>query len=327
MPRTLDHPDKENHAKQNLIDTSILVAASVAILGLAAWSIAGMGGLAVAAFVLSAALLLDPEVPAPFVMRLYGAELQPVNESQISSLVDVLAWRAGLGTRPAFYVIPSLTLNAFSTGTTSAPAIAITEGLLRRLSLRETAAVIAHEMSHIKNGDLEVYKFADALARLSQLVAYLAVVVALFNIVLGLSGDEPFAWPLVALLYCAPLASNFLQERMSRARDYDADREAVALTGDASSFISALRRLDSYGAATRGTILEDLLPPVPGRRIADPSLLRSPPPTADRIAQIESLNPTSEFEPLVITEQPRVSLVGYGPGDMRPRIHWTGLWY
>ncbi len=327
MPRTLDLPVKKSHDRQNLIDSSILIAALVASLCLAAWSLAGTSGLAGAAFILSALLFFNLEIPARLTMHVYGAELQPANDSQISSLVDVLAWRAGLEVRPDFYVIPSLTLNAFSAGTQSAPAIAITEGLLRRLSLRETAAFIAHEMSHIRNGDLTVFKFADALSRLAQLIAYLAVVVTIINLVRGVGGDELVTWPLVVLMFAAPLFTNFLQDRMSRAREYDADREAVALTGDALSFVSALRRMQSFDTTTHGRIIDDLLPPVPGRRIPHPSLLRSAPPVEDRIAHLNEQDPSFEFEPLVISEQPRVSLVGYGPGDMRPRIHWTGVWY
>jgi heat shock protein HtpX len=36
---------------------------------------------------------------------------------------------------------------------------------------------------------------------------------------------------------------------------------------------------------------------------------------------------TPDHEPLVIVEQPMMTLVGYGPGDMRPRYRWPGLWF
>jgi heat shock protein HtpX len=101
----------------------------------------------------------------------------------------------------------------------------------------------------------------------------------------------------------------------------------VALTGDPKALASALRRLETY----TGHFWEDLMFPVPARRVPLPSLLRSHPDTEERIRRLEPLDATPSapprHDPLVIVEQPMFSLVGYGPGDMRPRYRWPGLWF
>jgi heat shock protein HtpX len=254
---------------------------------------------------------------------LYGSELQAPDASQISSLVDVLAYRAGLAERPDLYVIPSLTLSAFSAAPAGRPAIAITEGLLRRLTLRETAGILAHEMAHIRNNDVAVFKYADWLARLTPLMAWVGVALAVINIAVMSEGFEAAPWGVVALLFCAPALANWLQLSLSHAREDEADAQAAAMTGDPMALASALNRMDN----TTGSLRDDFRLPVAGRLVPYPSLLRAHAPDKTRIARLLARAPRAGFEPLVIHEQPSVSLVGYGPGDMRPRMRWTGLWY
>ena len=83
--------------------------------------------------------------------------------------------RAELKAKPTLYVIPSLTLNAFATGSPGHAAIGITEGLVRKLSMKEVAAVLAHEISHIRNNDLTVMAIADIASRIVQGMSYAAV--------------------------------------------------------------------------------------------------------------------------------------------------------
>ncbi len=307
----------------NHIHSAVLIAALGGGLCLTAWSLAGLAGLAIVMLGLAAFLIVDPRVPGFSIIDLYGSELQPPDSSQISSLVDVLAYRAGLTERPDLYVIPSLTLSAFSAAPAGKPAIAVTEGLLRRLTLRETAGILAHEMAHIRNNDVAVFKYADWLARLTPLMAWIGVLLAGINLALATEGFEAAPWGIVALLFFAPALANWLQLTLSRAREDEADAQAAAMTGDSMALASALNRMDS----TTGTLWDDFRPPNFGRRVPLPSLLRAHAPDKARIARLLARAPRPEFEPLVIHEQPSVSLVGYGPGDMRPRLRWNGLWY
>ena len=319
----------------NGIQCAVLIAALAGGLCLAAWSIAGLAGIAVGLLCAAAILIFDPKVPGLSLLDLYGAEKHTAETSQVASLVDVLAYRAGLSERPDLYLVPSLTLSAFSTTAGDRPAIAITEGLLRRLTLRETAGVIAHEMAHIRNRDLKVFRFADWLARLTPVMALAGLGLAIANVI-AVPLDEQFApWGAVVFLIAAPALSSLLQLNLSHAREDKADAEAAQLTGDPMALASALQRMEGR----TGTLWDDFRLPVASRRVPYPSLLRAHAPDKARIARLVALGagpagraglgPDSgqAFEPLVIVEQPMVSLVGYGPGDMRPRTRWSGLWF
>lgn len=327
MPPFLDASAPGGSSRPNLWHAALLLLGFVVLIAIPTVLLWGAAGLLAAAVLLALVWPLAVRMPPEAVMRLYQGTRLPPDQGQISSLVDVLAHRAELPQRPDLYVIPSATLNAFAAGSRTHSAIAVTEGLLRRLSLAETAGVLAHEMAHIRNNDLMVMGLADVMTRVLQLMSYAALGLAVYNVLALVLGEDTISWWAVLFLYLAPALSNFLQLGLSRAREFGADRTAAALTGDAKALASALRRLETY----TGHFWEDLMFPVPARRVPHPSLLRSHPETEDRIRRLEALDVTRDeplrHAPLVIVEQPMMSLVGYGPGDMRPRYRWPGLWF
>lgn len=315
---------QRDHRRGNLAQSLALLTGIGVVLVLATALAWGVTGALVSAAVLAGVFLLAPRLPPEAVMRLYrGTHVPAGGASQLSSLVDVLAYRAGLAQRPKLYVIPSMTLNAFATGSPRNSAVAVTEGLLRRLTLREISGVLAHEIAHIRNNDLEVMGIADVMTRFLQLLSYVALALAIFNLIAMLSGELVVSWWTVALLYLAPTVSSLLQLRLSRTREFDADREAVGLTADPMGLASALKQLDSH----TGHFWEDLMFPVPARRTPQPSLLRTHPTNEERISRLLALRGEPQNMPIDIVEQPMVSMVGLGPIEMRPRYRWPGLWY
>jgi heat shock protein HtpX len=327
MMPLLDASVLGGQARPNLWHAALLLGGFVVLVTIPTVLLWGAAGAVAAAALLAVVCPLAVRMPPEAVMRLYQATRVAPDDSQLSSLVDVLAYRAGLRARPDLYVIPSLTLNAFAAGSRAHSAIGVTEGLLRRLSLPETAGVLAHEMAHIRNNDLLVMGVADVITRVFQLMSYVALGLAVFNVVAIALGEDTISWWAVLFLYLAPALSNLLQLGLSRSREFEADADAVALTGDAAALASALRSLETY----TGHFWEDLMFPVPARRVPHPSVLRSHPETEERIRRLAILHrePAAPplHEPLVIIEQPMMSLVGYGPGDMRPRYRWPGLWF
>lgn len=312
------------HRRRNQAQSLVLVGGMGAILAVATVLAWGALGVVVATVVASVLVLAAPRVPPETVMRLYRA--RPVDShtgEQLTQLARELATRAGLPSQPRLYIVPSMSLNAFAVGTPDKAAIALTEGLLRRLTLREIAGVLGHEIGHIRANDLEIMGIADLLTRFAQLLSYVAVALALVNVMAGLAGEETIPWLTVALLYLAPAATSLLQLGLSRAREFEADLEAARLTGDPLGLASALRRLD----CDCGTILDELSLPVPCRRVSQPSVLRSHPAAEDRVARLLALDTTAVNPPLAIEERPFVSLAGYGPILMRPRYRWPGVWY
>lgn len=313
------------HRRRNQIHSALLVTGMSLIVMISAsliWSWAGAIAAGVFVVVLS---LISPRVPPEAVMRVYnGVPVDNRHGAQLHHLIEVLADRAELPRHPRLYVIPSTTLNAFATGSPTHAAIGITEGLLRRLDLRQVAGVIAHEMSHIRNNDLSVMATADALTRFTQVLAYLGVLLALLNIPAAFLGFETFSWIAALLLYLAPTLTSLLQMALSRTREYDADLEAAGLTGDPAGLASALAALERY----QGRFWEDLMLPVPSRRIPQPSVLRTHPDTASRIARLRELeNRPRLARPIAFGDEPMFTLVGHGPAGMMPRQRLFGFWY
>ena len=321
--RNLRLPALEPHAAANLVQAGLLLAAFAALFLAAAWPLIGAWSLLLAVAAVAGIVGLALRLPPQMVMRLYGARPQSsATMKQVELLADNLARRAGLNRPPRLFVVPSMMLSAFSLGTPDSSAIAVTEGLLRRLTMREIAGVFAREVSHIARGDLTALAVADLVTRAAQLLYYAGLALAALNLYHLLTGDELVSWWSVALLVLAPALLNLLQFSLSRAREFDADRAGALLTGDPLGLASAISRLET----STGTVAEDLIPPVPARRVPQPSMLRCPPPLERRVARLHALE-APPMPPLDIAEGPRISLVGVGPIGMRPRYRWPGVWF
>lgn len=310
------------HKLKNKFHTIALIVGIGFIMTFCAWLIAGLIGVAVALCLVGLFSYFIPVLSGATLMKIYKAkEVDSKHGRQLMRLVELLSDRAELVSTPKLYVIPSATLNAFATGTPENPVIAITEGLLRKLKLKELRGVLAHEMSHIRNNDLRIMGIADIMSRITQLMSYIGLFLILLNIPLLFLEQEAVPWSAALMLYATPIFSSLLQLALSRAREYDADLEAVHLTGDAQGLIDALQKLEHY----QGKYWEDIL--LPGRRIPQPSLLRSHPPTDDRIARLRDLRP--QMPELAVVEEPMITMIGYGPATLYPRFHWPwpGIWY
>jgi heat shock protein HtpX len=313
------------HRMRNTLHSFVLVGGLGLLVGFCTWLIWGAMGVAATLAGLGLVFAFAPRLPPEAILRFYRARrIDPRHDSQVLHIVDVLADRAELPTAPRVYVIPSMTLNAFAAGTPEKAVIAITEGLRRRLNLSELAAVIAHEVSHIRNNDLAIMGIADVLTRCMQWLAYLAVILAVLNLPAFLLGDAEVPLIGLVLLYLAPTAGSMVQLALSRTREYDADLEAASLTGDPRGLISALQKLDRY----QGRFWEDLRLPVPGRRIPQPSVLRSHPRTEERIKRLEALIDHPLLPQIDLGPGPTAPPASaHGPVAMRPRYRWTGVWF
>ncbi len=311
------------HRRRNTLHCVLLVAAIGLLTVLSSVLIWSWFGIIVAITAIGFAVGMMPRITPDAVMRLYRAErIDARRGSQLGHLVEVLADRAELPAHPRLYVIPSAMLNAFAAGTADRAVIGVTEGLLRRLSLRELAGVLAHEMSHIRNNDLFVMGLADAMTRFTQVLAYMGLILAVLNVPAMLMGQATYSWVAIAILYLAPTVSSLLQLTLSRSREYDADREAASITGDPMGLASALHTLERH----QGHFWEDLMLP-PARRIPQPSVLRTHPDTEDRIKRLVDMSSPGLPHRLVLVEEPMITMAGLGPAAMTPRWRFPGVWY
>lgn len=324
MATFLDAETRARHERQNLIHSVALVAAMGGVLLFTTWLIWGKAALVWTAAFLVLLVAFGARVPADAVMRMYRARpLTRLEAPRLVAIVDELALRAALPRAPSLHLVASPVPNAFATGTRSRSAIAVTEGLLQQLSLRELAGVLAHETSHIANNDLWLMSLADATSRFVQTLSLAAYAFLALNLLGLFVGAQPVTWWAIPLLYLAPALSSLIQLGLSRAREYDADLEASMLTGDPEALASALHRLEH----STGRLWEDLRLPLPGRQVAVPSLLRSHPPAEERIRRLLALDVRRAPRRLAIEEEAGRLLAGLESRGLRPRIRWSGVWY
>jgi heat shock protein HtpX len=164
---------------------------------------------------------------------MYKAKPVAVEEdTQLFAIVEELTKRAGLSRISKLFYIPSQMINAFATGTRDNALIGVTDGILRALDGKEITAVLAHEMSHIKNNDIKVMGMADTIMRVTHMLSGIGKILLIVNLPLILAGKGSFSWLAVVLLIFAPNIATILQLGLSRAREYDADVGAVDLTKD-----------------------------------------------------------------------------------------------
>lgn len=311
-------PEVHRRAKaRNLINSWLIIGGLTALLAISAWALFGASGVIWAVSLSALVAFLTPRLSPAVVLRLFKARaIGPHEAPQVLQIVDALTERAGLPEAPKVYYVASSNMNAFAVGRPGDSAIAVTDGLLRGLDLRQLAGVLAHEVSHIANEDVRVMGLADVLSRLTGVMQSTGFVL----IFLGLwSGGGALLAAVVLML--APMIGTFLQLALSRSREYDADLGAVQLTGDPIGLASALQTLERK----QGSLWESIV--LPGGRTPDPSWLRTHPRTEDRVARLLALRPQPTLE-LDLHERAGAHLPPRYPRVMRsPRYHISGLWY
>ncbi|HXF65376.1 MAG TPA: zinc metalloprotease HtpX [Burkholderiales bacterium] len=307
------------HRLLNSVHTALALGAMAALAGYIGWSLFGAQGLLWTAALALVATALSPRVSPRWVLRLSGArELAPWQAPALHAVVRELAARAELPRAPRLYYVPSRALNAFATGSREDSAVALTDGLLRSLTLRELAAVLAHEVAHVAADDLKVMNLADVVGRVTALLSLAgqALLVAMLPAA-ALRGYEP-PLDLIAVLILAPTVTLLLQLALSRTREYQADLAGAELVGDPAALASALDKLERL----QGGWMERMF--MAGGRV--PKWLRTHPPMAERIRRLAALLPPrrqaawdrlDEFAQL--EDVPEVT--------RPPRWHWNGLWY
>jgi heat shock protein HtpX len=319
--RFLDESERRRHRLRNLVQSALLLGGMIGLLSLCVWVVFGPEGALWALGGWVVALLLSPRASPALVLRLYrGRQLTRRDFPQGFAILEQLARRAELDHMPSFWYLPSPILNAFTLGRRGNVAVAVTEGMIDALSAREFAGVLAHELSHIRNNDVWVMGLADSIGRLTNLMTLAGGILLIVNLPLLLIGRVQISWLLVFLLLAAPTVANILQMGLSRAREYDADLEAAMLTGDPAGLASALRKLEMHQAGLWERIL------LPGRRLPEPSLLRSHPPTGERVKRLLSLYrpaPVDRFG----EDEPFQLGGSHAPSHHRPRWRITGLWH
>ena len=308
------------HRLRNLMPTAVLLGAMAGLLALLGWLLGGVAGVIWAAGLGIAALALGAPASGALLLRLYRA--RPIRRDEapvIHAIADELAKRAERGATPMLFYIPSQFMQAFTVPIRHGAAISVTDGLLRGMAPSEVAAVLGHEISHIRHHDIGIMALADMITKVTRFLSFFGVIFVILNLPFTLASEAVLPWPAVLLLVFAPTLSVLMQLALSRAREFDADRGAVELCGDPDALASALIRLERYQGRLRTQML------LPGYRLPEPSLLRSHPLTDERVRRLAGLAPGPRLRSLERPRRPEPVVRWAVPHP--PRWRRSGFWY
>ena len=205
------------------------------------------------------------------------------------NIVENLTLTAGLP-MPKVYIIDDPAPNAFATGRDPEHAVvAATTGLLDIMDEKELTAVMAHEISHVKNYDIRVSCITFGLVCL---VGFLTDI-GLRMFYLGDRDEDRSPIGFIVVLITAifaPIAASVAQMAVSREREYLADASAVNITRFPEGMISALKKLETHSRPMRrqNAATEALYINEPMKKGFFSNLFSTHPPIEKRIERLEN---------------------------------------
>ena len=200
-----------------------------------------------------------------------GHDVTRQEEPRLYNLLENLCISRGI-TMPKLKIMESPALNAFATGLNPRQySITVTTGLLNALNDKEIEAVLGHELTHIKNGDVQLMVVAVIIAGVVGFFGEL-----FFRLFTNFSWSSGGSWSsgsssssrssssssdskssgggaiiviiiAVVLIVVAWLLSQVVKLALSRSREYLADAGSVELTKNPDAMISALRKIENRG--------------------------------------------------------------------------------
>ncbi len=270
--------------------TALLMAAMTALFMGVGWMLGGGAGAAIALIVAAGMNVFSWWNSDRMVLNMHGAQfLAPGDRYGLHDMTAALARRADMPV-PAVYLMDTDQPNAFATGRNPQnAAVAVTSGLLRRLSREEVAGVVAHELAHIKNHDTAIMTvtatFAGAISMLAN-----------FALFFGGDRDRPMGIiGVLAMMILAPLAASLVQMAISRSREYEADRVGAEICGNPLWLASALQGIQRAASHIDNHVAERnpatahmfIINPLHAHTVDN--LFATHPATANRIAALKAM--------------------------------------
>ena len=214
----------------------------------------------------------------------------------LNDTVEGLAIAAGIP-KPDVYVMPSMELNAYATGKNPENAsIAVTQGLLETLDRQELEGVIAHEISHIRNKDVQFMTLVAVLVGVAGILSNLILRSYWYG---GRSkkrdkdsGNLGIIIVAVGFLLAiiAPILSRLVQMAVSRSREYLADASGAELTRYPDGLADALEKLNKHnrGDMKVSESVSHLFISDPNRSALD-ALYSTHPPIEERVKRLREM--------------------------------------
>lgn len=271
--------------------TALLMGFITALFMGLGWLLGGTGGALIALAIAAGMNLLTWWNSDRLVLSLHGAERVDDDSphTALRAMVDDLATAAELPT-PAVYIIDTAQPNAFATGRSpERGAVAVTTGLMQALDRNELAAVIAHELAHIRNRDTLIMTVTATFAGAISMLANFAIFFG------GGRNRQMVLIGTLALMILAPLAASLVQMAISRTREYEADRLGAEICGNPLWLASALQRIEQ-GASRIDNHAAERSPATAHMFIINPlhahrhdQLFATHPRTENRVAALERM--------------------------------------
>lgn len=276
----------------NNMKVFVLMAGLTALFIAIGGAIGGQGGMLMTLVLAGVMNFIMYYTSSSIVLRMYGAKIVTEREApELYQMVDELRQRAGLP-MPTVAIAPHAQPNAFATGRNAEHAVVcVTEGLMSLVSRDELRGVIAHELAHIRNRDMllqtVVATVAGAISNLANFALFFG------SAQHDDEGGNPAAGIAMALL--APIAAMLIQAAISRQREFEADAGGAEISGRPLVLASALRKLDTAARQIPMHISPAAAPlaqvnPLAAYGGGIVNLFSTHPPTAERVARLETLS-------------------------------------
>lgn len=194
--------------------------------------------------------------------RLISTASRDPAERRVLNVVEEMALAAGMPVPPVYVMESQASINAFAAGRSPEDAVVgVTEGTMRRLSRDQLQGIVAHEFSHILNGDMRLN--IRLIAMLHGLLAICVLGRIIFEIALRSGGGDskknnglaliPIGLLLMLLGFLGWLAGRLIQSSVSRQREFLADASAVEFTRNPQGITDALRSIGGASAVGSGS--------------------------------------------------------------------------
>jgi heat shock protein HtpX len=281
----------------NKRNTVIIMAVFVGLIGAIGWAVSYVNGdRSIAYWVIAVAAvyaLIQYFAASKLALAINGArEIQKKDNPRLCRIVENLTIATGMP-MPKVYIIDDPAPNAFATGRDPKHAVvAATSGILDIMNDRELEAVMAHEISHVRNYDIRVSMIAFGLVSAIALLSDIALRMMFFG---GNDRRDSNSNPIVlvvgiVLIILAPIIAAMIQMAISRQREYLADASGVMATRDTEGLASALEKLQQYGRPLKhqNSASAHLFFSNPLKPSAFSKLFSTHPPLEERIARLRN---------------------------------------
>ncbi|MDB4806468.1 M48 family metallopeptidase [Pseudomonadales bacterium] len=194
--------------------------------------------------------------------RLINMNSRNASEKTLLNIVEEMAIASGTPVPPV-YVLDEAAINAFAAGTTPQnAAIGVTQGAIEQLDRSELQGVIAHEFSHIFNGDMRLNMrligILYGILVIGGVGYYMLRVASRGAMMRGRSGSKNSAVPFMALGgglmvigYAGTFFGNLIKSAVSRQREFLADASAVQFTRDPGGIGNALKKIGGFSEGSK----------------------------------------------------------------------------